>query len=153
MGALRLGLRRALAVATIDASRLGHRPPGGVAFPPLCPLDLRQPKQDTRDHAADGAAQVNLRRPRDHSYVPRPPVGHESTPIWLPSCQPVALPDDDHRDRPRLNRALQPGKGGPVEGLAPCNIFKPLPRWAVEALGLTPAEELGFLAVGLLRSR
>ena len=114
---LGLGFRRAFLPATIDAVRPGHRNSGGLPFPPIFPLDLRQPKQDTCDHPADRTPQINLLGHGNDTYVAGTPIRQDIDPILLPARQPIELPDDDGRDRPTINRVLQPRKRGPSEGV------------------------------------
>jgi hypothetical protein len=135
----------------IDALGLGHRNPCGLPLATIFPLDLGEPKEDTRHHPADRTAEIDLLGHRDNTYILPAPLCEEIDPILLPPCEPIQLPHYDSGDGARPNRPLEARKGGPTEALPALHVFKPLHCSEVEPLVGEPAGELGLLAIGLLR--
>jgi len=123
---LRLGFCRPFLPPVIDALGLSHHNPCGLPLAAIFPLDLGEPKEDTRHHPADQTAEINLLGHRDHTDIVPTPLGEEIDPILLPSCEPIQLPHHDGGDGTRTNCALEAGKGGPTEALAALDVFKPL---------------------------
>lgn len=141
---LGLRFRHAFLPATIDAMRLGHCDSGCLPFPPIFPLDLRQPKQDTGDHPVDRTTQVNLLGHGDDTDMTGTPIRQDIDPILLTTQQPIELPYHDGRDRPSINGVLQPHKRRPSQGVAPLDIFKPLDGRQGYTLLLEPVGDLGI---------
>jgi hypothetical protein len=135
----------------IDALRLRHRNPGGLSLAAIFPLNLSEPKEDTRHHPADRPAEINLLGHRDHPDIVPTLRGEEIDAILLPPCEPIELPHHDGGDGPRANRPLEARKGGPPEALPTLNVFKPLNCSQVDPLVKEPAGQLGLLTIGLLR--
>src|SRR5262249_3455304 len=135
-----------------DPLGLGHRNPSGLPLAAIFPLDLGEPKKDTRHHAADGTAEINLLGHGDHPDIVPTPRGEQIDPILLPPREPIELPHHDGGEGPLTNRALQAPKRGATEALSALDVFKPLHSSQVVPLGGEPAGEFGLLAIRLLGS-
>jgi hypothetical protein len=115
-------------------------------------LDFREPEQDTGDHAAYRAAQIDLRRDDDDPDALLTPVCPQGDPFVLPAREPLEFPDHDGGDRPVKDGLLQLCKRRTPERQTRLDIFKPLHRRALDPLTREPPGEFGFLTSGLLPS-
>ena len=138
--------------SSVHATLFGHGNPCRLPFLTIFHLDFREPEKDTGHHAAYRAAQIDLLRDDDDSYVPLTPVCQQGDPFVLPSREPIEFPDHDGGDRPVKDGPLQLFKRRTPERHTRLNVFKPLHRRELDPLTREPSGEFRFLTVGLLPS-
>jgi hypothetical protein len=128
LGPLRGHLGRALSPASVHTLPLGDGDAGGLAFPAILVLDLRQPEQDTSAHLPDCLIEVELLGDDHHPHPALAPVGEEIHPLAQPPREPIQLPHHDGLNDSRKNGLLQPLEGRPPQGRAAFCILEPLDR-------------------------